>query len=103
MAQRIVAFVARSFDPADEAKIFQITKFRASFNAVGFFPQSAERSEVESVSEKVRSLIDKSDVFVGIFTKRHPVYQFDDRVRAAFSVFRAKLKPRFWTAPPWVL
>jgi Flp pilus assembly protein TadD len=103
MAQKIVAFVARSFDPADEAKIFPITKFLASFNAVGFFPQSAERSEVESVSEKVRSLIDKSDVFVGIFTKRHPVYHLDARLRTALSLFRARLNPGFWTAPPWVL
>ena len=103
MAQKIVAFVARSFDPADEAKIEPITKFLDSFKTLGFIAQSAERSEVESVSEKVRSLIDKSDVLVGIFTKRHAVYRLDGRWRTAWHCLSGKLAPAAWTAPPWVL
>jgi hypothetical protein len=103
MAQKIVAFVARSFDPADEAKIDPIIDFLESFKPLGFIPQSAERSEVESVSEKVRSLIDRSDVLVGIFTKRHPVYRFNGRWRTAWSALSGKLTPAAWSAPPWVL
>ena len=72
MAQKIVAFVARSFDPADEVKIDPIIKFLDSFSKLGFITQSAEQSEVESVSVKVRTLIDKSDVLVGILTKSTP-------------------------------
>lgn len=103
MAQKIVAFVAKSFDPADEAKIDPIANFLESFSKLGFIVQSAERSEVESVSEKVRSLIDKSDVFVGIFTKRHPVYSFQGRWATAKSALKGSLSPLKWSAPPWVL
>src|SRR6266849_6342826 len=103
MAQKIVAFVARSFDQADEAKIDPIIDFLESFKTLGFIPQSAERSEVESVSEKVRSLIDKSDVLVGIFTKRHPVYRFNGRWTTAWNALSGKLTPAVWSAPPWVL
>jgi len=106
MAEKIVAFVARSFDPADEAKIDRIVKFLDSFKALGFISQSAERSEVESVSEKVRSMIDKSDVLVGIFTRRHPVYRFDGGWRMALDVllgWRSADTWSTWSAPPWVL
>ena len=104
MAQKILAFVAKSFDPADEAKIDPIIRLLDSFKPLGFIPQSAERSEVESVSEKVRSLIDKSDVLVGIFTQRHPIYrQFNGRWGTAWGALSGKLTPAAWSAPPWVL
>jgi hypothetical protein len=104
MAQKILAFVARSFDPVDEAKIDPIIRLLDSFIPLGFIPESAERSEVESVSEKVRSKIDKSDVLVGIFTQRHPVYRRSNgRWRTAWDALSGKLAtPAAWTAPPWV-
>ena len=105
MAQKILAFVAKSFDPLDEAKIDPIIKLLDSFKPLGFIPESAERSEVESVSEKVRSKIDRSDVLVGIFTQRHPVYhRFNGRWRTAWGALSGKLTtPGAWTAPPWLL
>jgi tetratricopeptide (TPR) repeat protein len=103
MAQRIIAFVAKSFAEADEAKIAPIIKFLESFNKLGFVLQDAEASEVESVSAKVRSLIDASDVLVGIFTRRHPVYRFRGRWANAIAIIGGSLKPSMWSAPPWVL
>lgn len=103
MAQKIVAFVARSFDPNDEAKINPITKFLESFNKLGFIVQDAEQSDVESVSEKVRSFIDQSDVFVGIFTKKHPIFRFQSRWATAIRALKGSLVPSTWSAPPWVL
>lgn len=105
MAQKILAFVARSFDPADEAKIDPIIRLLDTFIPLGFIPESAERSEVEAVSDKVRSKIDKSDVLVGIFTQRHPVYRrFNGRLRTAWGALLGELStPAAWTAPPWVL
>jgi len=103
MAKRIIAFVAKSFAEADEAKIAPIIKFLESFNKLGFILQDAEASEVESVSAKVRSLIDASDVLIGIFTRRHPVYRFRGRWANAISIIKGSLKPSTWSAPPWVL
>jgi Flp pilus assembly protein TadD len=103
MAQKIVAFVAKSFDPRDEAKIAPIERFLESFHKLGFVAEPADKGEVESVSEKVRSQIDRADVLVGIFTRRHPVYSFNGRLRTALSVLSGKLTPTEWSAPSWVL
>ncbi len=103
MTQKILAFVAKSFDPVDEIKVAPITKFLDSFRTLGFIAHSAERSEVESVSEKVRKLIDESHVLVGILTKRHPAYLLKGRWATAFSALKGSLKPAMWSAPPWVL
>jgi hypothetical protein len=103
MAQKIPAFVAKSFDPEDEAKIDPIEKFLESFTKLGFIARSAEQGEVESVSQKVRSLIDESEVFVGIFTKRHPAYRFQGRWATAMAALKGSLSPSTWSAPPWVL
>lgn len=103
MTHKITAFVARSFDPADEPKIAPIEKFLEAFSKLGFVARTAEQSEVESVSEKVRGLIDESDVFVGIFTKRHPVYRFRGRLRTTMNALKGSLNPSTWSAPPWVL
>lgn len=103
MAQKITAFVAKSFNQADEAKITPITKFLESFGKLGFILQDAEGSEVESVSAKVRDLIDKSDVLIGILTKKHPIYRLAGRWATAISALRGSLSPSTWSAPPWVL
>jgi tetratricopeptide (TPR) repeat protein len=103
MVQRITAFVAKSFAEADEAKIAPIIRFLESFNKFGFILQDAEATEVESVSAKVRSLIDASDVLVGIFTRRHPVYRFGGRWTNAIGIIIGSLKPATWSAPPWIL
>lgn len=103
MSPKITAFVAKSFNQADEVKIAPITKFLESFSKLGFILQDAEGSEVESVSAKVRALIDKSDVLVGVFTKRYPVYRFSGRWGTAISALRGSLRPMTWSPPPWVL
>src|SRR2546421_2482503 len=39
MAQKILAFVARSFDPKDQDRIDPIIKFLDSFKSLGFIPE----------------------------------------------------------------
>src|SRR5260221_444163 len=103
MAQKIIAFVAKSFASEDEAKIAPIIRLLESFTKLGFIPVSAEQAEVESVSKKVRDKIDESQVLVGVFTRRHPVYRFESRWKSAKNLLLGRLKPHLWTAPPWVL
>lgn len=97
------AFIARSFDPRDELRIRSVLDFLDTFQKVGFFCQTAEAAEVESVSEKVRRMIDEREVFIGFFTRRNPVYGSRSRMREAWGVLRQNRKVQSWTAPPWVL
>lgn len=103
LPQMLKAFIARSFSPTDEERLRPILGFLDTFKSVGFVCQSAEAAEVESVSAKVRRLIDESDVFIGFFTRRYPVYDFSLGVRAALKVVRGALAPKVWSAPAWVL
>jgi hypothetical protein len=100
---KITAFVARSFSQEDEPKIEPIVSFLESFRDAGFFAATAERAEVESVSKKVRDMIDTSDVFVGIFTRRWPVYENGLSLQAAISFALGWSKVERWAAPPWVI
>lgn len=103
MTQRITAFVAKSFNAIDEAKIEPIVKILKAFHKMGFFLGDAEQAEVESVSKKVRTLIDEADVLVGFFTRRHPIYRLESRWSALVAILRGNLRPTSWSAPPWVL
>jgi hypothetical protein len=100
---KITAFVARSFNQEDEPKIEPIVSFLRSFRGAGFFAETAERAEVESVSKKVRDMIDASDVFVGIFTQRWPVYEKRLSLRLAIRLALGWSKVEEWVAPPWVI
>ena len=100
---KITAFVARSFSQEDDPKIEPIINFLASFRTAGFFAETAARAEVESVSKKVRDMIDASDVFVGIFTKRWPVYENELSLRAVIRFALGWSKVDRWVAPPWVI
>ncbi len=83
---KITAFIARSFDAHDERKIEPILDFLQSFRSSGFVAEDADKAEVESVSKKVRDKIDAADVFVGIFTRRSPIYaETFRRKRSSFN------------------
>jgi tetratricopeptide (TPR) repeat protein len=97
------AFVARSFDPDDEQKILPVLNFLDTFRKAGFFWETAEAAEVQSVSKKVRGMIDERDVFIGFFTRRCPTYASTSRIRGAWQLLLGKMEPQSWSAPAWVL
>lgn len=96
---RITAFVACSFSDEDKPKGQPIMGFLESFRDLGFICGTAERAEVESVSKKVRGMIDESDVFVGIITRRHPIHPPLARLKAAYRILRGQLIATEWSAP----
>src|SRR5438093_170554 len=99
----ITAFLAKSFAREDQPKLKIIEDFLSSFRPQGFFWESAERAEVESVSRKVRNMIASLDVFVGIFTKRHPIYSRTEGLKAVLKYLSGRLPVDGWTVPPWLL
>jgi len=101
---QLTAFVARSFLPEDERRLEPVLRFLGTFEKMGFICRHAEAAEVQSVSTKVRTLIDESDVFIGIFTRRHPIYVPPTGFSAAWDVFLGRPPAaKLWSAPPWVL
>jgi tetratricopeptide (TPR) repeat protein len=99
---QLTAFIARSFLPDDERRLKQVLSFLGTFEKMGFICKHAEAAEVQSVSAKVRELIDRSDVFIGIFTRRYPVYNLPPGIRGAWQAVRG-IEPSLWSASAWVL
>jgi len=62
---KITAFIARSFHAQDDIKIRSIIEHLDSFRPLGFTWETAEKADMESVSQKVRDKIDGSNMFVG--------------------------------------
>ena len=96
----LTAFVARSFHEKDEMKLAPLLRHLASIEPL-FLLRTAARSDVESVSEKVKIIIDECPIFIGILTKRYPILQFP----LPWSLIFCRSAPDrlSWTAPPWVL
>lgn len=99
----ITAFVAKSFAREDQPKIRIIEDFLSSFKTQGFLWESAERAEIESVSQKVRQMIASRAVFVGIFTRRYPIYGPIKGLKASWQCLSGELRAEGWTVPPWLL
>src|SRR5437879_1154961 len=101
--RQLQAFVARSFDSQDEERIRPILEFLDTFRKSGFFWDTAEAGEVQSVSQKVRQMIDEREVFIGFFTRRFPVSSYRSKMRDAFRILLGRVQPELWSAPAWVL
>jgi len=48
-------------------------------------------------------MIDEKDVFIGFFTRRHPVYRFASKISGAVQILFGDVKPQIWSAPAWIL
>jgi hypothetical protein len=48
-------------------------------------------------------MIDAAQVFVGILTRRHPIYDLSETWRSAFRIVTHNLLATKWTAPAWVI
>lgn len=101
--ETITAFLAKSFAEVDQPKVQLIENLLTAFRPQGFLWNTAERSEVESVSEKVRKMIDESSVFVGVFTQRHAIHDQSKGFMSRYRAFTGKYAVQGWTCPPWLL
>ena len=66
----LTAFVGQSFDDADETVNTCVAEV---LKAMGIQVTTGERPRAESISTKVKHLIDEQSIFVGIFTRRDKI------------------------------
>lgn len=96
----ISAFIGRSFIKEDEPLWAETAKFLDSLSKVGFSWEDAEESQAKPISDKVKEKIDRNDIFMGILTKRDPIYG-----KPFFSLGKYHLvaNPSNWTSSYWVI
>jgi len=99
----LTAFVAHSFAPEDQLKIRPILAQLDAFHEMGFVWKSGEPAEADRVSEKIRRRILDAQVFIGILTRKHPVFNLTNTFKSAWELVTNKLQPARWTPPAWVI
>ncbi len=77
------AFVGHSFAPADEVVN---TAVISCLQNLGIAVETGNKPKADRISDKVRRLIDRQFIFVGIFTKRDKIARKSE-----------------WTTSPWVI
>ncbi|MCH7986516.1 MAG: hypothetical protein IH847_08025 [Acidobacteria bacterium] len=80
---RPTAFLAHSFDPADQAVVGCVTD---SLGTIGIKVFTGEKPRANRISEKVKKLIDEQYLFVGVFTRREKLSHKNK-----------------WNTSPWVI
>jgi tetratricopeptide (TPR) repeat protein len=99
----VTAFVAHSFASEDEPKIRPILAQLDAFHEMGFVWKSGESAEADRVSDKIRRRILDAQVFIGIMTHKHPVFNLTNVFKSAWELITNKLQPTRWTPPGWVI
>ncbi len=96
----ISAFIGRSFIKEDELLWAEIAKFLNSLSKVGFSWEDAEGSQAMPISDKVKEKIYRNDIFIGVLTKREPVY---DAPVCSLGKYHLVTNPSNWTSSYWVM
>ena len=99
----VTAFVAHSFAQEDQPKIRPILDHLDTFHELGFLWKSGEAAEADRVSDKIRKRILECEVFIGILTRKNPVFELDNSFASAWKMIRRNLRPVKWTPPGWVV
>jgi tetratricopeptide (TPR) repeat protein len=96
----ISAFIGRSFIKEDEPLWAEIAKFLNSLSKVGFSYEDAEESQAKPISDKVKEKIARNDIFIGVLTKREPIF---DKPVFSFGKYHLVTNPFNWTSSYWVI
>jgi tetratricopeptide (TPR) repeat protein len=100
---RLSAFVGRSFLPTDKSVWQDLRDILDGLKPLGFDYEDAKESQPRPISEKVRELILRNDIYIGVLTKRLPVYErpasSSGRLAHAFGYYQ----PAKWTTSEWVV
>jgi thioredoxin-like negative regulator of GroEL len=70
----IRVFVGRSFLAEDEQVWNEIRKMLQNLRPVGLEFEDASEAQPRPISKKIREGIDRTDVYIGILTRRFPIY-----------------------------
>jgi len=70
----IKAFVGRSFLTEDEAVWNEIRRVLVSLRSFGLAFEDASEPQPRPISQKIREGIERNDLYLGIFTRRFPIY-----------------------------
>lgn len=99
---RLSAFIGRSFLGSDKQVWHDLREVLDALRPIGFVYEDAKEAQPRPISEKVKELVSRNDIYIGVLTRRYPI--LDDTTlleRCRRIVF--PLAAKRWTTSEWVV
>ena len=74
-----------------------------SLKSVGFEYEDAKEGEIRPISEKVKEFILRHEIYIGVLTKRYPIWQAPASWHERWLYRLGSYVPQKWTTSEWVI
>lgn len=103
ITRRLSAFVGRSFLDADKKVWHDLRDILDGLKAMGFEYEDGKEGQIRPISEKVRELILSHEIYIGVLTKRFPIWESPSSWHERWMHPLGSYTPQKWTASEWVI
>ncbi len=100
---RLSAFVGRSFLEDDKKIWHDLRDILDSLKTMGFEYEDGKEGQIRPISEKVQEIILRHEIYIGVLTKRYPIWQEPTSWQARWLHPLGSYTPQKWTASEWVI
>jgi tetratricopeptide (TPR) repeat protein len=100
---RLSAFVGRSFSEGDKKVWHDLRDILDGLKPMGFEYEDGKEGQIRPISEKVRELILRHEVYIGVLTKRYPIWEAPSSWRERWLYPLGSYTPQKWTTSEWVI
>ena len=100
---RLSAFVGRSFLPDDKMIWHELRDILDSHKSMGFEYDDAKEAQLRPISDKVKELIMRHEIYIGVLTRRFPIWQAPSSWPERWLSPLGSYVPQKWTTSEWVI
>jgi len=105
---RLRAFVGRSFLPQDEQVWVAVRKILEALRPVGLHFDEASEAQLRTISDKVRSKLEHCSLYIGILTRRFPIYaqqpeSGEGLFKRVLAAINNSQRPSKWGTSAWIV
>src|SRR5947208_17009320 len=99
---RLRAFVGRSFLEGDKQIWYDLRDLLDTLRPIGFVYEDAKEAQVRPVSEKVRELVQRNEIYIGVLTRRYPIADETTFLQRCETLI-TPAAPKRWSTSEWVI
>lgn len=74
-----------------------------SLKTMGFEYEDGKEGQIRPISEKVRELILRHEIYIGVLTKRYPIWELPSSWHGRWMYPLGSYTPKKWTTSEWVI
>lgn len=100
---RLSAFVGRSFLPEDKTIWHDLRDILDSLKSMGFEYEDGKEGQIRHISDKVKELIIRHEIYIGVLTRRFPIWQAPSSWSERWLSPLGSYLPQKWTTSEWVI